>query len=39
MIETAELLYFLDRLINRETAVILVSRSGESVETVDSLND
>lgn len=34
VIETAELLYFLDPLVERDTVVILVSRSGESVETV-----
>jgi glutamine---fructose-6-phosphate transaminase (isomerizing) len=34
VIETAELLYFLDVMLNSGTAVILVSRSGESIETV-----
>jgi len=37
-VETAELLYFLDSEIDYDTAVILVSRSGESVETVRLLD-
>ena len=34
VVETAELLYFLPSLIGPDTAVVLVSRSGESVEVV-----
>jgi glucosamine--fructose-6-phosphate aminotransferase (isomerizing) len=34
VIETAELLYFLPSLIGPDTVVVLVSRSGESVEVV-----
>ncbi|MGA7414475.1 MAG: SIS domain-containing protein [Bryobacteraceae bacterium] len=36
--ETAELLHFLNAELGRDTAVILVSRSGESVETVKLLD-
>jgi glutamine---fructose-6-phosphate transaminase (isomerizing) len=36
--ETAELLYFLDSEIDRDTAIVLVSRSGESVETIKLLD-
>ncbi len=36
-IETAELLYFAPAAIDRETAVVLVSRSGESVEVTKLL--
>ena len=36
-IETAELLYFLPAAIDHDTAVILVSRSGESVEVTKAL--
>lgn len=35
--ETAELLYFLPSAIDRDTAVVLVSRSGESVEVIKLL--
>ncbi len=34
VVEAAELLYFLDASLDSETAVLLVSRSGESVEVV-----
>ncbi len=37
VIETSELLYFLPSTIDRGTAVILVSRSGESVEVTKSI--
>jgi glutamine---fructose-6-phosphate transaminase (isomerizing) len=33
-LETSELLYFLPRLADSDTAVVLVSRSGESVEVI-----
>lgn len=36
-VETAELLYFLPSLIDEDTAVVLVSRSGESVEVIKLL--
>ena len=36
-IETAELLYFLPAAVDHDTAVILVSRSGESVEVTKAL--
>ena len=38
VIETAELLYFLEPLIDRDSVAILVSRSGESIETVKLLD-
>jgi glutamine---fructose-6-phosphate transaminase (isomerizing) len=38
VVETAELLYFLGSELDHNTAVILVSRSGESVETVKLLD-
>ncbi len=38
VVETAELLYFLNGEIDHDAAVILVSRSGESVETVKLLD-
>ncbi len=38
VVETAELLYFLDPALDSDTAIILVSRSGESVETVKLLD-
>ena len=38
VVETAELLHFLDAEVDRDTAVLLVSRSGESVETVKLLD-
>src|ERR1700743_2158032 len=34
VVDTAELLYFLPSLIGPDTVVVLVSRSGESVEVV-----
>lgn len=37
VIETSELLYFLSSMVDAETAVILVSRSGESVEVTKLL--
>lgn len=37
VIETAELLYFLSSAIDGDTAVVLVSRSGESVEVIKLL--
>ncbi|MBV8070703.1 MAG: SIS domain-containing protein, partial [Acidobacteriaceae bacterium] len=33
-IESSELLYFLSPVLGRDTAVVLVSRSGESVEVI-----
>ncbi len=38
VVETAELLHFLNSELDHDTAVILVSRSGESVETVKLLD-
>ena len=38
VVETAELLYFLPSALNAETAIVLVSRSGESIETLKLLN-
>ena len=38
-LETGELLYFLKPLIDRDTAVVLVSRSGESIEVTKLLDD
>jgi glutamine---fructose-6-phosphate transaminase (isomerizing) len=38
VVETAELLYFLDALAGPGTVLVLVSRSGESVETVKLLD-
>lgn len=38
VVETAELLYFLNSGLDHATAVILVSRSGESIETVKLLD-
>lgn len=37
-VETAELLYFLDHNLDGETSVLLVSRSGESVEVIKLLD-
>ncbi len=37
-VETAELLYFLDQTIDNQTTVVLVSRSGESVEVIKLLD-
>jgi glutamine---fructose-6-phosphate transaminase (isomerizing) len=38
VVETAELLHFLNSELDHDTAVVLVSRSGESVETVKLLD-
>lgn len=38
VVEAAELLYFLDRIADRNTSVVLVSRSGESVEVIRLLD-
>jgi glutamine---fructose-6-phosphate transaminase (isomerizing) len=38
-VETGELLYFLQSLIDSNTAVVLVSRSGESIEVTKLLDD
>jgi glucosamine--fructose-6-phosphate aminotransferase (isomerizing) len=38
VVETAELLYFLEPALDRETAVVLVSRSGESIEVLKLLD-
>lgn len=38
VVETAELLYFLDAFARPDTVLVLVSRSGESVETVKLLD-
>jgi len=38
-VETGELLYFLQSLIDANTAVVLVSRSGESIEVTKLLDD
>ena len=38
VVEAAELLHFLDAALDSDTAVILVSRSGESIETVKLLD-
>ncbi len=37
VVDAAELLYFLDRQIDSDTAVVLVSRSGESIEVTKLL--
>jgi glucosamine--fructose-6-phosphate aminotransferase (isomerizing) len=38
VVETAELLYFLDNILDPDTVPVLVSRSGESIETVKLLD-
>ncbi len=38
VVETAELLYFLEPTLNRDATIVLVSRSGESVELVKLLD-
>lgn len=38
VVETAELLYFLDAALDDQTSVVLVSRSGESIEVIKLLD-
>jgi glucosamine--fructose-6-phosphate aminotransferase (isomerizing) len=38
VVETAELLYFLEPALDRDTTIVLVSRSGESIEVLKLLN-